>query len=79
MFDKSGSSSLLHSLTQQMFVSFKVMANVLSVTLMSGLVHSFVFVMNATMGLTKGAVSFAEVLEYLMPTTAKSAPSRRKT
>ncbi len=55
------------------------MANVLSVTLMSGLVHSFVFVMNATMGLTKGAVSFAEVLEYLMPTTAKSAPSRRKT
>ncbi|RXN04670.1 PHD finger-like domain-containing 5A [Labeo rohita] len=31
------------------------------------------------MGLTKGAASPAEVLEYLTLTTAKSAPSRRKT
>ncbi|KAF4106639.1 hypothetical protein G5714_012629 [Onychostoma macrolepis] len=30
-------------------------------------------------GSYQGAVSFVEVLEYLMPTTAKSAPSRRKT
>lgn len=39
--DENDSSTVLCSLTQQMSVSFlfKVMANALSVTLMSGLVH----------------------------------------
>lgn len=58
---------------------FQVMANALSVTRMSDPAHWFVFVMNATMGHTRAAALSVEDLEYLMPTTVKSAPSRRKT
>ena len=37
------------------------------------------FVTNATMGLTRGGVSFAAALEYRTPTTARNAPSKKKT
>lgn len=66
---------------QQMcvFILLKVMANALSVTRMSDPAHWFVFVTNAIMGHTRAVVSYVEDPEYLMPTTVKSAPSRRKT
>lgn len=45
---------------------------------MSALVHLYESAMNATMDLSRGDVSSAEVWEYRMLTIARSAHSRRK-